>query len=57
MDVSRGIGIGIVMVIPSFVGGGVVWDIFNNWGAVFGWIGIIAVIYGVILYKGSCLNN
>jgi hypothetical protein len=51
MEISRGLGIGIVMIIPSFVGGGAVWDLFDNWGAVFVWIAVMAVIYGLILYK------
>jgi hypothetical protein len=27
------------------------WDLFNSWGAVIAWIAIMAVIYGLILYK------
>jgi hypothetical protein len=51
MDVSRSLGIGIVMIIPSFIGGGAMWDLFNSWGAVIAWIAVMAVIYGLILYK------
>ena len=51
MDVSRSLGIGIVMIIPSFIGGGAMWDLFNSWGAVISWIAAMAVIYGMILHK------
>jgi len=52
MEVSRSLGIGIVMIVPSFVGGGAVWDLFNSWGAVITWIAVMAVIYGMIIYRG-----
>ncbi|MBN1625043.1 MAG: hypothetical protein JW944_00850 [Deltaproteobacteria bacterium] len=52
MDVSRSIGTGIVMIIPSFVGGGAAWEFFNNWGAVFAWLAVMIVTYGFILYRG-----
>jgi hypothetical protein len=53
MDISRGLGIGIVMIIPSFVGGGAVWEFVHNWGAVTAWILLMAAIYGLILYKAG----
>lgn len=52
MDVSRSIGTGIVMIIPSFVGGGAMWELFNSWGAVFIWLAVMIIIYGFILYRG-----
>jgi len=52
MDISRSLGVGIVMIIPSFVGGGALWDIFNSWGVVIAWVAVMAVIYGLILYRG-----
>jgi len=52
MDFSRSIGTGIVMIIPSFVGGGAMWELFNDWGAVFAWLVFMIVTYGIILYKG-----
>lgn len=52
MDISRGLGIGIVMIIPSFVGGGAVWELIHSWGAVIAWILLMAAVYGMILYKG-----
>jgi membrane protein required for beta-lactamase induction len=38
MDVARMIGIGIVMIVPTFVVGGAIWDIFHNWFAVLVWV-------------------
>jgi hypothetical protein len=52
MEVSRRLGIGIVMIIPSFVGGGAIWELFSSWGAVITWIAIIMIVYGFVLYKG-----
>jgi hypothetical protein len=52
MDVSRRLGVGIVMIIPSFVGAGAMWELFNSWGAVIAWIAIIMIVYGFVLYKG-----
>ena len=52
METSRLIGIGIVMIIPSFVGAGAMWDLFGNWVSVTAWIVLIAIIYAGILYRG-----
>ena len=46
MELSRKIGIGIVMMIPTFVFSGLVWDLSHSWIAVL--ILIAAMIY---LYK------
>lgn len=56
MDLSRKIGIGVVMVVPTFVGSGFVWGIFHNYIAVFIWVVIMAFLYGGIL-SGKILNN
>ena len=54
---SRDIGIGITMIIPSFVGSGAVWHLTHSWGPVISWglvtLWIIAMIcvYGGILKK------
>jgi hypothetical protein len=53
MDVYRCLGIGIVMVLPSFVGAGAVWHIFNSWFAVAVWIILSIVVYVGILFKGQ----
>ena len=52
MDFSRKLGIGIVMIVPTFVGGAALWSIFGSWLAVFLWIAIMAVTYRAIL-KGQ----
>jgi len=49
MENARRIGIGITMIIPSFVGAGAVWDLFSNWLAVFAWLAIMAILYGRII--------
>jgi len=54
MGITRRLGIGIVMIIPSFIGGGALWDIFKSWAAVFVWVAAMAVVYGIILSKFHC---
>ena len=52
MDVPRKIGIGILMIIPAFVGGGALWDLFHgSWLPVIGWIILMALCSGAILTK------
>lgn len=41
MDIARKIGIGIVMIVPTFVLGGAIWDIFHSWYAVLIWVVIV----------------
>jgi hypothetical protein len=55
MDLSRKIGIGVVMVVPTFVGSGAVWGIFSSYIAVFIWVVIMAFLYGGIL-SGKILS-
>jgi hypothetical protein len=54
MGIARCLGIGIVMIIPSFVGGGALWVLFKSWAAVSVWIIIMAIVYGIILSKVHC---
>lgn len=51
MEISRDIGIGIIGIVPTFVGGGLIWEFLSSWIAVFIWIIIMAGIYGRFLYK------
>ena len=53
MDFFRKIGIGIVMIVPTFVGAGAVWDLFHHsWPAVFVWfLFMIVVVGGVVSGK------
>ena len=48
---ARDLGIGIVMIIPSFVGGGALWHIFHSWLAVIVWTIVMAGLYVGILFK------
>jgi hypothetical protein len=54
---SRDIGIGIVMMIPSFVGSGAVWHIAHSaplavrWLLVLFWIIAMICVYGGILKR------
>ena len=56
MDLSRKIGIGVVMVVPTFVGSGAGWGIFSSYIAVFVWVVIMAFLYGGIL-SGKILST
>ena len=49
MDTVRKLAILIVMIVPTFVGAGAVWDIFESWIAVLIWIVIMGVVAGNIL--------
>ena len=49
MDFTRKLGIGIVMMVPTFVGGGAVWSMFGSWLAVFIWIAIMVLTCRAIL--------
>jgi hypothetical protein len=50
MEVPRKIGIGILMIVPAFVGAGALWDLFHgSWLPVFGWIILMALCTGVIV--------
>ena len=53
MDVSRMLGIGVVMIIPSFVGSGLLWNILGSWIAILLWVIIMAVVYGGVIFKLS----
>ncbi len=48
---SRDIGIGIVMMVPSFVGSGAVWNFTHSWLLVALWIIAMGFVYGGILKK------
>jgi len=48
---ARDLGIGIVMIIPAFVGGGALWHCFHSWLAILAWIIVMAIVYVGILLK------
>ena len=50
MEVPRKIGICILMIVPTFVGAGALWDLFHHsWLPVFGWIILMALCAGAIV--------
>jgi hypothetical protein len=49
MELSRRIGIGIVMLVPAFVGGGALWDLFHSWLPIVAWVGIMVVVAGGVI--------
>ena len=49
MDIPRKLAILIVMLIPTFVGAGVVWALFESWIAVLIWVVIMGVVAGNII--------
>ena len=52
MDLARKIGIGIAMIIPTFVGCGALWALWHSWLAVLVWFIIMAVLFGRIVREG-----
>jgi hypothetical protein len=52
MELTRKFGIGIVMIIPSFVGSGALWHIFHSFIPVIIWIIVMAlVLRGIVATK------
>jgi hypothetical protein len=49
MDLTRKIGIGIVLIIPTFVGCGALWALLHSWLAVLVWFIIMVIIGGRIM--------
>ncbi len=49
MDLARKFGIGIVMIIPAFVGSGALWHIFHSFIPVIVWVIIVAFVAGGII--------
>jgi membrane protein required for beta-lactamase induction len=49
MDIARKIGIAIVMIVPTFVIAGALWDIFHSWLAVLIWVLLVAGFVGGLL--------
>lgn len=48
-DIPRKLGIAIVMIVPSFVGGGILWAIFHHAVPILIWIAITFGILGGIV--------
>jgi len=49
MDLARKLGIGIVMIVPAFVFGGVLWALVKSWLAVLGLEILMVLIYAWIV--------
>jgi hypothetical protein len=49
MELARKFGIGIVMIVPAFVGSGALWQIFHSVIPVITWIIIMALVAGGIV--------
>ena len=49
MELSRKIGIGIVMLVPAFVGCGVLWALFHSWLPIVPWVGIMVVVASAVM--------
>lgn len=52
MDLFRKIGIGIVSIIPAFVLGGLIWDMFGSWLAVLG-MEVMMVLFYIRIISGG----
>jgi thiosulfate reductase cytochrome b subunit len=52
MDLPRKIGIGIVMIVPTFVGSGALWHIFHSFIPVIIWVILMGfVTKGIVTGK------
>ena len=49
METPRKLGIGIVMIVPAFVLGGVIWSWFGSWISVLIFEIIIALFYSSLI--------
>jgi membrane protein required for beta-lactamase induction len=49
MDIARMVGIGIIMIIPTFVGAGALWEVLHSWFAVLIWILFMGGFTGALL--------
>lgn len=51
MDLFRKIGVGIVMIVPTFVFGGLIFHYFHSWLAVLAWVIIMAFVARSIIIR------
>ena len=56
MDLARKIGIGIVMIVPAFVFGGVLWALVESWLAVLGLEILMVLIYAWTVSEGRSVR-
>jgi hypothetical protein len=57
MDITRKIGIGIVMIVPAFVFGGALWAMIESWVAVLGLEVVMVIIYFLIISGKSSVTS
>lgn len=51
MDMARKIGVGVTMIVPGFVLGGLAWHLMGSFTPIFGWLAVLGVeIVMVIIY-------
>jgi hypothetical protein len=51
MDLSRKIGVGVTMIVPGFVMGGLAWDLMGSFTPILGWLAVLGVeIVMLIIY-------
>jgi hypothetical protein len=49
MDIARKIGIGIIMIIPTFIVAGAIWDMIHSWFAILVWVVIMGLVTASVL--------
>ena len=57
MDLARKLGIGIVMIVPAFVFGGVLWALVESWLAVLGLEIIMVLVYAWAVSEGRGVRD
>ena len=57
MDLARKLGIGIVMIVPAFVFGGVLWALVESWLAVLGLEIIMVLVYAWTVSEGRGVRD
>jgi len=51
MELPRKIGIGVVMIVPAFVFGGIVWSLIESW------IGVLVLEIIMVLLYSSIISG
>ena len=51
MDMARKMGVGVTMIVPGFVMGGLAWHLMGSFTPILGWLAVLGVeIVMVIIY-------
>jgi hypothetical protein len=51
MELPRKIGIGVVMIVPAFVFGGIVWSLIESW------IAVLVIEILMVLFYSSIISG